>query len=63
MRNFIPVIYREVSYALDEDGYNGAESDDIVRKRFVKAWNILMNDYTVNHLQTLLELKVDLNFP
>lgn len=54
LRNFILDLYKDVSYILDEDTYATAEYQDIVRKRFIKSWEILIDGYkvfTANHLQ------------
>lgn len=48
MRNFLTDVYKDVSYVLDEDGYNQSEYQDIVRKRFVKAWEGLVEGYKVS---------------
>lgn len=48
LRTFIPDVYKDVSYVLDEDGYSAAELQDLVRKRFVKAWEGLIEGYKVN---------------
>ncbi|KAI0713376.1 COG4-domain-containing protein [Earliella scabrosa] len=45
LRTFIPDIYKDVSYVLDDDGYAAAELQDTVRKRFVKAWEALIDGY------------------
>ncbi|KAI0781305.1 COG4-domain-containing protein [Trametes elegans] len=45
LRTFIPEVYKDVSYVLDEDGYSAAELQDLVRKRFVKAWEGLIDGY------------------
>lgn len=47
LRTFIPDIYKDLSYVLDEDTYATAELQDIVRKRFVKAWEALIDGYKV----------------
>lgn len=47
LRTFIPDIYKDVSYVLDDDGYAAAELQDTVRKRFVKAWEALIDGYKV----------------
>ena len=44
---FIPDVYKDVSYVLDEDSYTTSESNDIVRKRFIKAWESLIDGYKV----------------
>ncbi|TFK93127.1 COG4-domain-containing protein [Polyporus arcularius HHB13444] len=45
LRTFISDIYKDVSYVLDEDGYAAAELQDTVRKRFIKAWEALIDGY------------------
>ncbi|TRM61706.1 COG4 transport protein-domain-containing protein [Schizophyllum amplum] len=45
LRNFIPEMYRDVTYVLDEDAYSVSEYQDTVRKRFVKAWESLLDGY------------------
>lgn len=47
LRNLIPDVYKDVSYALDEEGYSTAEYKDIVRKRFIKSWDSFMDGYSV----------------
>ena len=50
LRTFIPDIYKDVSYVLDDDTYAAAELQDTVRKRFVKAWEALIDGYKVGNL-------------
>ncbi|KAJ6546418.1 COG4 transport protein-domain-containing protein [Mycena vulgaris] len=45
LRNLITEVYKDVSYVLDDDSYSAAEYQDIVRKRFVKAWEGLVDGY------------------
>ncbi|KAI0328076.1 COG4-domain-containing protein [Cubamyces sp. BRFM 1775] len=45
LRTFIPDVYKDVSYVLDDDGYSAAELQDLVRKRFIKAWEGLIEGY------------------
>ncbi|KAJ8454124.1 hypothetical protein ONZ51_g13208 [Trametes cubensis] len=45
LRTFIPDVYKDVSYILDDDGYSAAELQDLVRKRFIKAWEGLIEGY------------------
>ncbi|KAH9890716.1 COG4-domain-containing protein [Cubamyces lactineus] len=45
LRTFIPDVYKDVSYVLDDDGYSAAELQDLVRKRFIKAWESLIEGY------------------
>lgn len=40
--------YRDVEYELDEDAFAMAEEDDLVRKRFVRAWEGLVDGYKVS---------------
>lgn len=52
LRTLIVDVYRDVSYALDDDGYTAAEYQDLVRKRFVKAWEGLIDGYKVGACNT-----------
>ena len=52
LRTFIVDVYRDVSYTLDDDGYTAAEYQDLVRKRFVKAWEGLIDGYKVSAYNT-----------
>lgn len=52
LRTLIVDVYRDVSYALDDDGYTAAEYQDLVRKRFVKAWEGLIDGYKVGDWNT-----------
>ncbi|KAJ7109115.1 COG4 transport protein-domain-containing protein [Mycena epipterygia] len=45
LRNLITDVYKDVSYVLDDDSYSAAEYQDLVRKRFVKAWEGLVDGY------------------
>ncbi|KAH9857731.1 COG4-domain-containing protein [Lenzites betulinus] len=45
LRTFIPDVYKDVSYILDDDAYAAIELQDVVRKRFVKAWEALIDGY------------------
>ncbi|KAI0811103.1 COG4-domain-containing protein [Irpex lacteus] len=45
LRMFIPDVYKDVSYVLDDDSYAAAEYNDVVRKRFIKAWEGLVEGY------------------
>jgi hypothetical protein len=47
LRTLMPDIYKDVSYVLDDDAYHTAEYQDVVRKRFNKSWENLMNVYKV----------------
>jgi len=48
LRMFIPDVYKDVSYVLDDDSYATAEYNDVVRKRFTKAWEGLVEGYKDN---------------
>lgn len=49
LRTLISDVYKDVSYVLDDDEYSSAEYQDVVRKRFVKSWESLMDGYKVIH--------------
>lgn len=48
LRNLITDLYKDVSYVLDDDSYSAAEYNDVVRKRFIKAWEGLVDGYKVS---------------
>jgi hypothetical protein len=41
-------VYRDLSYALDEDGFAEADEADLVRKRFMRSWEGLVDVYRVS---------------
>lgn len=45
LRTFVPDVYRDVSYVLSEEEYAAAEYTDVVRKRFIRALDILLDGY------------------
>jgi hypothetical protein len=47
LRTLVTDIYKDVSYVLDDDSYAQAEYQDIVRKRFIKSWESLVDGYKV----------------
>ena len=52
-RTFIPDLYKDISYVLDEDGYSTADYQDLARKRFIKAWEVLVDGYKVHSMYNL----------
>jgi len=48
LRTFIPELYKDISYLLNEDAFSAAEYHDLVRKRFIKAWESLVEGYKVS---------------
>lgn len=54
---FIPDVYKDVSYVLDDDSYAAAELNDVVRKRFVKAWEGLVEGYKVHCLMPFTAIR------
>ncbi|OBZ75472.1 Conserved oligomeric Golgi complex subunit 4 [Grifola frondosa] len=63
LRSFIPDVYKDVSYILDEDAYAAADYQDVVRKRFIKAWEALVHGYkdyfTENNYRLFFGLALD----
>ncbi|KAF9228537.1 COG4-domain-containing protein [Gyrodon lividus] len=63
LRTLIPDIYKDICYVLDEDTYSNAEYQGIVRKRFVKVWEGLVDGYkdafTENNYRMLFGLALD----
>ncbi|RXW21014.1 hypothetical protein EST38_g4842 [Candolleomyces aberdarensis] len=45
LRTFIQDVYKDISYVLNDEGYATAEYQDLTRKRFIKAWEQLMEGY------------------
>ena len=47
LRTLLADVYKDVSYVLDDDAFAAAEYQDVVRKRFIKAWEGLVEGYKV----------------
>ena len=47
LRTLLADVYKDISYVLDDDAYAAAEYQDVVRKRFIKAWEGLAEGYKV----------------
>lgn len=47
LRPLLTDCFKGVSYVLDEEAYNEAEYQDVLRKRFVKGWEGLVEGYRV----------------
>jgi hypothetical protein len=45
LRTLIADVYKDVSYVLDETSYAAAEYHDVVRKRFIKAWEGVVDGF------------------
>jgi len=45
LRSILADCYKDVSYVLDEESFAEAEVQDLFRKRFQKAWGLLMDPY------------------
>ncbi|ETW85599.1 hypothetical protein HETIRDRAFT_470679 [Heterobasidion irregulare TC 32-1] len=45
LRMLLADVYKDASYVLDEDAYAAAEYQDVIRKRFIKAWEGLVDGY------------------
>jgi hypothetical protein len=54
LRSLLDEIYRDVTYNLDDDSFAEAEDLDIVRKRFIRSWESLVDGYRVCHFLPLL---------
>ncbi|KAI0290488.1 COG4-domain-containing protein [Russula brevipes] len=63
LRTLLADVYKDVSYVLDDDAYATAEYQDIVRKRFIKAWEGLAEGYkdtlTENNYRLFFGLALD----
>ncbi|KAG9013015.1 hypothetical protein FRB94_004408 [Tulasnella sp. JGI-2019a] len=45
LRSLVVDVYKDVSYVLDEDSFATAEYQDIIRKRFIRAWEGLVDGF------------------
>ncbi|KAG8889941.1 hypothetical protein FRB98_001987 [Tulasnella sp. 332] len=45
LRSLVVDVYKDVSYVLEDDSFAAAEYQDIVRKRFVRAWEGLVDGF------------------
>ncbi|SPO47330.1 related to conserved oligomeric Golgi complex component 4 [Moesziomyces antarcticus] len=63
LRGILVETYRDVSYVLDDEGYSDAESRDLVRRRFVKSWELLLvhfrGTFTQANLDTYVGMALD----
>lgn len=63
LRNLISDVYKDVSYVLDDDSYSNAEHQIIVRKRFVRTWENLLDgckeSFTENNFRLFFGLTLD----
>ena len=48
LRGLLDDCYRDTTYLLDDDSFAEAEEVDIVRKRFQRNWDGLVDGYKVN---------------
>jgi hypothetical protein len=62
LRPLLTECYKDITYMLDEDGYNESEYQDLFRKRFVKGWDALVEPYrdnfTSNNYQFIFTLAI-----
>lgn len=47
LRGLLDDCYKDLSYNLDEESFAEAEEVDLVRKRFARAWEGLLDGYRV----------------
>ncbi|KAF8633700.1 hypothetical protein AX17_004358 [Amanita inopinata Kibby_2008] len=63
LRNMVPESFKDISYVLDDDAYAATQFQDIVRKRFAKAWEFMMESYkemlTENNYRLFFSLAID----
>ncbi|KAI0270779.1 COG4-domain-containing protein [Russula aff. rugulosa BPL654] len=63
LRTLLADVYKDVSYVLDDDAYAAAEYQDVVRKRFIRAWEGLAEGYketlTENNYRLFFGLALD----
>ncbi|KAK1926544.1 COG4 transport protein-domain-containing protein [Papiliotrema laurentii] len=63
LRGLLDDCYRDISYELDEDAFALAEEDDLVRKRFIRSWEALVEGYkdsfTDHNFQSFFAMTVE----
>ncbi|TXT06172.1 hypothetical protein VHUM_03645 [Vanrija humicola] len=63
LRPMLDECYRDVSYLLDEDAFADAEEHDVVRRRFVRAWEGIVEGFkdafTDHNYQTFFNMTVE----
>lgn len=61
LRPLITDCYKDVNYLLDEEAYAEAEFQDLVRKRFVRSWEALLEGYRVRRpaFTAMITMNVD----
>ena len=52
MRNLVAEVFKDVSYVLDDEAYSTTDSQEYVRKRFIRAWESV-EGYKVGQFQKL----------
>ncbi|KAF8582204.1 COG4-domain-containing protein [Ramaria rubella] len=64
LRSLVIDVYKDVTYMLDDELYAMAEAQDFVRKRFIRAWETLMDGFkdafTENNYGVFFSLAVDM---
>lgn len=50
LRSLVVEVYKDVSYMLDDDSFATAEYQDIIRKRFIRAWDALVDGFKVSQI-------------
>jgi len=50
LRVLLEDVYKGITYVLDEDSYAEADASDVVRKRFFKGWEPLVERYKVSRM-------------
>lgn len=45
LRPLVADMYKDVTYVLDEEAYTASDSLDVVRKRFIRIWESVMEGF------------------
>ncbi|SPC61777.1 related to conserved oligomeric Golgi complex component 4 [Ustilago sp. UG-2017b] len=63
LRGVLVETYRDVSFVLDDESYSDAESRGLVRRRFVKSWDLLFHhfrgQFTDANFNTYVQMALD----
>lgn len=47
LRNLTAEVFKDISYVLDDEAYSTRDNQEYVRKRFIRAWESVVEGYKV----------------
>jgi hypothetical protein len=51
LRNLTAEVFKDISYVLDDEAYSTIDNQEYVRKRFIRAWESVVEGYKVGQCQ------------